>query len=251
MSLTPVSRTTLSEQVARQLVDMITAGKWKPGERLPSEAGLCKALNIGRSTLREALKSLAFLGMVRMRAGEGTYVADGPSAFFERVLTTGFLTTDKQISDLCETRIALESELVALCAARCPAADIKRLQNLVKQMDAALQSDSFAELDLEFHLTIAVASQNQVLGQMLRTIRGLLHEWIVKSQQNPGSKELANEQHAAILEAIRRHNPSRARTAMTSHLQTFQRGYALMRTVAHRDGVPGGNDGNNVLEVVT
>ena len=233
MNLKPVSRTTLGEQVARQLVNMITAGKWKAGERLPSEADLCRALNIGRSTLREALKSLAFLGMVRTRAGEGTYVEDVPSTFFERVLTTGFLTTDKQISDLCETRIALESELVALCALRAPDSDIERLQQIVVQMDQALQSENFAELDLEFHLAIAAASQNQVLNNMLRTIRGLLQEWISKSQQTPGSKEIANEQHAVILEAIRRRNSSRARSVMTSHLQTFQRGYALMRTVSH------------------
>ncbi len=214
---------------------MITAGKWRAGERLPSEADLCRALNIGRSTLREALKSLAFLGMVRTRAGEGTYVEDVPSTFFERVLTTGFLTTDKQISDLCETRIALESELVALCAQRAPDCDIERLGQIVMQMDQALQSENFAELDLEFHLAIAAASQNQVLSNMLRTIRGLLEEWISKSQQAPGSKEIANEQHAVILEAIRRRNSSRARSVMISHLQTFQRGYALMRTVSHRE----------------
>ena len=235
MSLKPVSRTTLGELVARQLVDMITAGRWKAGEKLPSEAELCRALNIGRSTLREALKSLAFLGMVRMRAGEGTYVADGPSTFFERVLTTGFLTTDKQISDLCETRIALEGELVALCAQRAPDGDVERLKAIVIQMDHCLDSEVFTDLDLEFHMAIASASQNQVLDHMLRTIRSLLREWIIKSQQTPGSQQTANEQHAAILEAVVRRSPSRARSAMTSHLQTFQRGYALMRTVSYRE----------------
>jgi GntR family transcriptional repressor for pyruvate dehydrogenase complex len=232
MTIRPVSRTTLGEQVAKQLVEMITAEKWKAGEKLPSEADLCRAFNIGRSTLREALKSLAFLGMVRMRAGEGTYVTEGPSMFFERVLTAGALTTEKEISDWCETRIALETELVALCAQRATDPDILRLKTIVKRMEEAVETDSFGNIDLEFHLAIAAASQNRVLSHMLRAIRGLLHEWIMKSQQTLEAKKIAHQQHVAILRTIMRRNPSRARAAMSSHLKTFQRGYALVRTVA-------------------
>jgi GntR family transcriptional repressor for pyruvate dehydrogenase complex len=75
-TLKPVSRTTLSEQVAMQLASELQAKRWQPGEKLPSEAQLCEVFNVGRSTLREALKSLAFIGMIRMRAGGGSYVAD-------------------------------------------------------------------------------------------------------------------------------------------------------------------------------
>ena len=72
--LKPVSRVTVGEQVALQLAGMIREGRWRTGDKLPPEGELCRALGIGRSTLREALKSLAFIGMVRMRAGDGTYV---------------------------------------------------------------------------------------------------------------------------------------------------------------------------------
>ena len=71
-SLDPLPRATLSEQVAKQLAARITAGDWKPGEKLPSEAELCKALGVGRSSLREALTSLAFIGLIRVRAGGGS-----------------------------------------------------------------------------------------------------------------------------------------------------------------------------------
>ena len=73
-TLKPVSRVTLGEQVAAQLSDQIAEGKWKPGEKLPSESELCFALNIGRSTLREALKSLAFVGMVQVANFNGRLV---------------------------------------------------------------------------------------------------------------------------------------------------------------------------------
>ena len=75
--LKPVSRTTLSEQVALQLAAEVAAKRWQPGDKLPSEAELCRAFNVGRSTLREALKSLAFVGIIRMRAGGGSLSLSG------------------------------------------------------------------------------------------------------------------------------------------------------------------------------
>jgi len=67
--LKPVSHTTLSEQVALQLATELAAKRWQPGDNLPSEAELCRAFNVGRSTVREALRSLAIIGMIRTRAG--------------------------------------------------------------------------------------------------------------------------------------------------------------------------------------
>jgi GntR family transcriptional repressor for pyruvate dehydrogenase complex len=93
--LKAVARVTLGEQVALQLAEMIGERRWKPGERLPPEMELCEVLNVGRSTLREALKSLAFIGMVRMRAGDGTYLSELPHRLLDRILAKGLLKTEK------------------------------------------------------------------------------------------------------------------------------------------------------------
>ncbi len=229
-TLKPVSRTNLSEQVALQIVQMISAARWKPGEKLPAESQLCKVFQVGRSSLREALKSLAFVGVVRMRAGEGTYVEETPSKFIDRVLAHGLLNTQKDVDDLSETRIALETELVALCAERATAEDLQGLGDLVKVMHGPLPggNEQFLDLDVRFHLSIATASKNPVLSQLLQTIRDLLKELITKSLQVPGSREVACTQHSAILEAIRQRNPRKARTAMRNHLRTFQRAYKII-----------------------
>ncbi len=229
-SLKPVQRATLSEQVALQIVGMISAGRWKPGEKLPPESELCRALKVGRSSLREALKSLAFIGTVRMRAGDGTYVAEGPSKVVDRILTQGLLTTEKDVNDLCETRISLEIETAALCAQRARDEDLRNLERLVAEMNQCVLGDGegFLALDLNFHLAIAASSQNQVLAQLLRTIRSLLQELIMKSQQLPGARQLAYAQHKQILDALVQRNPRKARSTMRSHLQTFQRGYKIL-----------------------
>lgn len=228
--LKPVLRSTLSEQVAAQVLDMISRGRWTAGQKLPSETELCRSLGVGRSTLREALKSLAFVGMVQMRAGEGTFVADGPSKFLNQVFQRGLLNSEKDVMDLAEARIILETHLVTLCAQRGTEEDFRNLQALVKSMRNPnnIASEIFLQMDVEFHFAIATASHNRVLGELLRTVRGLLREYIFKSQQVPGSAEIAYDQHVKIVEAVTSRDARKARAAMRSHIQTFQRGYAIM-----------------------
>ncbi len=239
-TLKPISRATLSEQVALQIVDMISTGKWKTGEKLPSESDLCRALHVGRFTLREALRSLAFVGMVQMRPGEGTYVSDGTSKLLERILAPGFLSTEKDLLDMAETRLVLETELVALCAQRATDADLAELERLVGEMQESIQvaGERFLELDLEFHLTIAALSKNLVLAQLLRTIRGLLREYIMKTLQVPGARELACAHHREVLEALKQHDASKAWRLMRTHLRTFQREYKLLLKAAELEIKP-------------
>ncbi len=230
-ALKPVSRTTLSEQVAMQLASELTAKRWKPGEKLPSEAELCEVFNVGRSTLREALKSLAFIGMIRMRAGGGSYVAEGRSKYMDApLLAKGMLNTEKDVNDLCEARLMLETEVAGLCAERASDQDLRMLENIVNDMKAAIHKDgdTFRDLDLGFHLAVAAASKNDVLAALLKHIREALQELITKSLLLPAGMELAYKQHRAILDVLKQRNPSLARKAMRTHLRAFQRGYRVL-----------------------
>ncbi|MGH9403705.1 MAG: FadR/GntR family transcriptional regulator [Terriglobia bacterium] len=241
--LKPVHRVTLSEQVATQIAGMVSSGRWKSGEKLPPESELCETFHIGRSTLREAMKSLAFIGMVRMRAGEGTYVTGGSAKFLEHILAQGLLTDERDVVDLCETRILLETELASLCAQRASDHDIQSIAANVSEMKRSIETGGadFLTLDLEFHLRIAEHSQNKVLKQILRTIRGLLQEVIKKSQQIPGTIELAYEQHRKILEALEDRDPRKARATMRDHLRTFERGYRIVIGASEAEGVHAGD----------
>src|SRR5260370_1434476 len=116
--LKPVSRVTLGEQVAEQLARQISEGRWRSGDKLPSESELCATLGIGRSTLREALKSLAFVGLVQMRPGDGTYVLGGTQLLVDRIRAHGVLKTEKELQDVSEARLILETELAALAGER-------------------------------------------------------------------------------------------------------------------------------------
>ena len=237
-TLKPVSRLTLGEQVASQLSDQIFQGKWKTGEKLPSEAELCTAMNIGRSTLREALKSLAFVGMVQMRPGEGTYVIEGTKLLIERIMSRGMLKTDKELQDVGEARLILESETAALAAQRAEQEDIEKLDKLLQKMKSSIggRDSTYADLDVEFHLMIAQCAKNQMLYELLAPIRSVLTEWISKSQELPGILSSAHRQHTRILTAVRNREPEKARQAMRTHLQTCEKVFNLIgRISGNRD----------------
>lgn len=236
--LKAVARVTLGEQVALQLAEMIADRRWKPAERLPPEMELCEALNVGRSTLREALKSLAFIGMVRMRAGDGTYVSEMPHRLLDRMLAKGLLKTEKDLADVCETRMILETESAALAAERAGTEELKSLGNLISHGRDTLRKNerSFTSADLDFHLTVANASGNRLLPRLLYDIRGVLSEWIGKSQELPGLRENAQEQHERIFGCIAGRDPDAARAEMRAHLETFQRAYTLLGRISDTSG---------------
>jgi GntR family transcriptional repressor for pyruvate dehydrogenase complex len=227
--LKPVSRTTLVEQVAHQVLRMISEGRWKAGEKLPSESELCRGFHVGRSTLREALRSLAFAGMLRMRAGDGTYVAEGPSSILGRVFAPGLLKTEKDMNDLFEARRVLEGGAATLCAERATEEDLQNLERLAKELQL-YPSDPAGrdqELDVAFHLAIAAASKNEILAQVLGAIRHLIREAVAKSRQLPGSHQLACDQHLEIVQALKERNPRKARRAIHRHLWSFEQVYEI------------------------
>jgi GntR family transcriptional regulator, transcriptional repressor for pyruvate dehydrogenase complex len=228
--LNPVSRTTLSEQVATRLAARINAGDWRPGTKLPSEAELCKVFGVGRSSLREALTSLAFIGLIRVRAGGGSYVSEQPSAYFTSPwLNSGLLGSAKLLNEFVEVRLILGTEVAGLCAARITPEELDEIERLVEQMKASIHdSEEFSKLDVSFHLAMASAAKNEVLSQILSSVREQTMELITKSVLLEEGRESALRGHIKILEAVRQRNPTKARKALRNHLQSFQRGYKVL-----------------------
>lgn len=230
VGLEPPSRATLSEQVAKQLAKRIAEGEWLPGEKLPSEAELRKAFNVGRSSLREALASLALIGLIRVRAGDGSYISEQPSIYFTSPwLRSGRLADEKTLREFAEARLSLEAEVAGLCAERITPQQLAEMDLLIEQMKASIHdAEAFAKLDLSFHLCMGEAANNGVLNNILSGIREQSMELITKSLLLEEGKENALRGHGKILEAIRTHNVVKAREAMRAHLQLFQRSYTVL-----------------------
>lgn len=229
LAIPPIERATLSEQVAKRIAAEIEAKRWQPGEKLPSEAALCKAFQVGRSTLREALKSLAFIGLVHVVPGDGSYVSEERFKILEGalLLSHNVFSDEQQINAFCEARILIETELAGLCAERASEEDIHSIQALIAQMVAAQDGDpaEYRDLDLSFHLTIAAAAQSPVLMEMMKHIRTGLEEFITNSIYVHSKRKVAHKNHEDIFAAIQARNGALARKAMRLHLRPFQNYY--------------------------
>lgn len=220
--LRPVARTSLSEGIMAQIMDLIQHSVLRPGDRLPPERELCKRFGVGRSSLREALRSLSAMGVVEGRVGDGTFVNDNQQ-FVQKALQWGMLLDRKIVGDLIETRLMLESETAFWAAQRGGVEDLCCVEEALAQMEEALyDSTLFLEADLRFHMAVASATQNTLLASLLEATRGYLQEWIERSlaeeERALDRARLSLEQHVQIVSALRQGDGQRARTAMVEHV---------------------------------
>jgi GntR family transcriptional regulator, transcriptional repressor for pyruvate dehydrogenase complex len=226
----PINRTSLSDQIAGQLMDLISDGHLAPGQRLPSERDLSKEFGVGRTSLREGLRSLVAMGILEARVGEGTFVRREGGKLLESALERGLLFDGKRLEDLIETRLMLETQTAFLAATRATEADWEEMEAVVARMEAALEKpDVYLEVDLHFHLLVARATQNSVLHHLIGTIRTYLHEWIRGSLEAGGSAAEAGragqslQQHQGILGALWDRDAEKSQQLMREHILSSSR----------------------------
>ncbi len=208
-SPSPVRRQPLVNQVLDYLQQQITTGMFPVGSKLPSEPELMATLAIGRSTLREAMRVLAHMGLVEVRPGDGTYIRmPAPEAE-----SLGQRLQRARVIEVYEVRHALELECARLAALRRDEADLTTLQQAVKNRRASLSpgnEEAFIDADLAFHASIASATKNAVLADLYQAFININHESWVKASEALGSTEQGQSLHEQLAEAIARHDPDQA-----------------------------------------
>lgn len=221
-----VTKLSISEAIAQQIMDLIASGDLKPGQRLPSERDLCVNFGAGRSSIREALRCLSIVGVLNARVGEGTSVAADGGKFLGKIMEWRLITEKHDIENLLEVRVGLEGVAAGNAAVGASQAEIDSLLELVTRMKSAVDDKKeFANLDLEFHISIAKASGNAFLIDLVSMIRGQLARVLSKVLLLPNARPLSLREHIAVVEAIKRHDPDGAREAMHAHLEAALRRY--------------------------
>lgn len=211
-------REPISSEVAQVLVRHLLGGSYQPGQRLPSERALAESLGVGRSVVREALKSLTLLGLVEVRQGDGTYLQSRGSDLLPVSFEWGLLLGDHQLQDTIEARTELEVVLAAFAAKRRSPQDLDDLGDLLQRMRDADDTDSFVSADVSFHLRVARAAQNSILEQMLVSIQSLLRSWITRVIDAAGDNGPSYREHVPILAAIEKGDVPAAEEAVRNHL---------------------------------
>lgn len=217
-----ITRETITEKIVKQIRAQIERGKWKPGDKIPSERELILRFSVSRITVREAIKQLEAKGLLEVRVGEGTYVKKVDAEELVDPLIT-LLLTDNALKEVLEVRRIMEVQLAGLAAARATEKELRIMADSLKKMKQSITNDvSHLEADYEFHHAIAHASGNTLLVKMMNAIKDMLREAIKKTIQVPGSNIRAYEGHKFIFNKIKERDVDGAKLAMYNHLQVIE-----------------------------
>jgi GntR family transcriptional repressor for pyruvate dehydrogenase complex len=217
----------LSDKVVEQLTEAIVSRQLAPGDRLPSERDLGEKFKVSRTVVREAIRSLAARGLIRVTSGRGVEVNELGSenvADSMRLLVRGREGLD--YGKVNEVRTVLEVQTAALAAQRATAEDIKRLERLCDDHERSLKAGDLAaaaEHDFQFHRELTRASDNELLVGMLDSISDVLREVRNQAMTRPHVGEEGLEAHRRILRCVKAQNPAAAQNAMAKHLAEAER----------------------------
>lgn len=210
-----------SEQVFQYLSNGIAANRWKEGDKLPTEAQLCSQLEVSRTTVRRALGRLAGMGLAKSIQGKGTYVCRPKPA---AEITLPHLEEQLEQADrltVFEFRKIIESESAALAAIRANAADVRRMEQSILEMEANHSPQETAKQDMIFHYLIARASGNEIIQYLFETMRSTYSRMFEENVAKLGN--VGVEYHRRILLTIQTRDMEAARQSMLKHLENTMR----------------------------
>jgi GntR family transcriptional repressor for pyruvate dehydrogenase complex len=230
-----------THQLVLQWIEgQLSEGKLSVGGRLPAERTLAEQLKVSRTSVREAIRILEAMGVVRAGVGSGpeagTVVISDPTAALGSALRLHVATQHLPVSDIVETRVLLESWAVARAKADAP--ELERAAALLDEMDAVGRADKTADdflaLDVRFHLALADAAGNAVVSAMMGSLRESIQGYAARLTGNlPDWDETAarlGAEHREILAAIRNDDGVRAAKLVAAHIEGYYREAGVGRT---------------------
>lgn len=212
-------RKKLSEEVSEHILGMIDEGEVTVGGQLPTEGDLVEMFNVSRTSVREAVKSLAAVGVLEIRPGMGTFVVGARPGPLRSLPGQRGPLNKSDLLELLEFRRIFEPEMAALAASRATPEDLDEMLRCVEELESGVAAGIKPPEDLGFHLVLARATKNgAVVDVSSLTIR--FYEQDVYMPD-----DLDVEGHREIYEAIKNGDADAARQAMSAHLEEIERRY--------------------------
>ena len=213
----PIQRRSLVESTIDAIRSLIGQRHWKVGDCIPREAELVEQFQVGRNTIREAIRVLSHSGMLEVRQGDGTYVRRD----LDPAETVGKLNR-AGLRDHLELQCVLESEAARFAARRRTPEDIARLEAALQtrgDYGADAHLDEFLERDRDFHIAIATASHNEALQALYAYFTASIHQHTKSIFSDAELPEPSRSDHAKIVDAIVAGDEEAAATAARNMLE--------------------------------
>jgi GntR family transcriptional repressor for pyruvate dehydrogenase complex len=229
-------------QVVNYIRSLIENGTLQPGDKIPPEREFAQSLNISRASLRTGIGYLAAMGVMKVRHGVGTFVADGPAEFGKTSFSLMGALHGFQSWQMFEARLILESNLAALAAERGKEEHHTALAEEVAEIFASVDHPAdYLIHDVLFHRIVSQASGNPILAVLMETVTSAMYEKRSKTVERSVDLRESAEMHRLIFRAIRSRNPLEARKLMEQHLRmarTAQEGERPVKKTAKASAKP-------------
>jgi GntR family transcriptional repressor for pyruvate dehydrogenase complex len=211
------------EQVAEQIRRMISDGALKPGDLLPPERELVEKLGVGRSSIRDAVRTLEVMGILEPRQGHGTVVRDLSADALVVPLSLVLTRKRELVTELLDVRRMIEPGLAARAAKNATAEELAHMAEILERHEAKLRRGEEAmDEDSDFHYAIALAARNSVVLRVLDVLMDLLRESRSRSLQVPGRPQRSFDGHRRILRALQKRDAKAAEAAVRRHLKEIE-----------------------------
>jgi DNA-binding FadR family transcriptional regulator len=227
------------ELVLSHIETQLVEGHLQPGDHLPPERALAGELDVGRSSVREAVRVLEVMGLIRTQTGSGpnsgAIIVARPNGGMQALMRLQVAASGFPVADVVRTRLLLETAVVAELADLPPATDgragtpdLTEAVELLEAMDEpALTPEEFLALDAQFHLALAVAADNQVVSAMMAGLRSSIEGYVQAGAERlpdwDGMASRLRDEHRGILAAIHAGRADLARTRVHDHISGYYR----------------------------
>ena len=209
--------------VVNHIRSLMENGTLQPGDKIPPEREFARTLKISRASLRTGIGYLVAMGVMKVRHGVGTFVADGPPEFSKASLSLLGVLHGFQSWQLFEARLILESSLAELAAERGREEHNTALAEEVAEMFSTMESPAeYLIHDVLFHRIISQASGNPILATLMETVTSGMYDERRKTVERSRNLRESAEMHREIYRAIRARKPLEARKLMEEHLRQAQ-----------------------------
>jgi GntR family transcriptional repressor for pyruvate dehydrogenase complex len=226
-----IKQVKVSDEIVNQIRRLISEGRLKPGDRLPSERELVKEFGVSRPSLREALNSLVATGFLEVKRAKRTFVKSVTSERVQDPLSVLIQTDTQKIFDLIEVRKAMETWGAYHAAQRATEEDIQQLEGIIEEMKEAFdEGRSWEKQDADFHMAMARATHNTIQTHLMSTIYELLRESVARVFTERANLKKLLQHHYRIFNAIKNRSPDKARERILEHLNYVESEVKAFRT---------------------
>ncbi|MBM9487157.1 FadR family transcriptional regulator [Pseudomonas sp. ICBG1301] len=207
--IAPLIKRSLVDQALEQLRLRISQGVWAVGERLPTEPELSAELGISRNTVREAMRVLAFSGLIDIRQGDGSYLRSMTDP-----LGTMRALSHCTLGQAQETRQILEVEAVSLAAVRRTEEDLNGLRAALEASAVLYHGDleAYISADLVFHTRLVDAAHNPALSELYQYFSAIVSAQLRQTLNISPRRQAVFDLHVALLDAVEHQDPERAKS---------------------------------------